>query len=69
MLQAAGFTILGGTSLFRLTHSPDAADRFRKLAAQGVLTRPFSNEPTWLRFGLPGAHGWDRLKSALEVLR
>lgn len=69
MLRAAGFEVLGGTSLFRLTRSPDARDRFEKLAAQGVLTRPFSDEPTWLRFGLPGARAWGRLKSALEVLR
>lgn len=69
MLKAAGFEVLGGTSLFRLTRSPDARDRFRKLAAQGVLTRPFADEPTWLRFGLPGARAWARLKSALEVLR
>lgn len=68
MLTAAGFEIVGGTPLFRLTSSPDAAARFAKLADQGVLTRPFSHEPSWLRFGLPSPEGWDRLKAALELL-
>lgn len=66
MLTAAGFEILGGTSLFRLTASPDAQARFTRLAEQGVLTRPFPEQPTWLRFGLPKT--WSRLAAALEAL-
>lgn len=69
LLTAAGFEILGGTALFRLVRHPDARARFHRLAEQGVLTRPFSEEPTWLRFGLPGPRGWARLKTALEVLK
>lgn len=68
LLTAAGFEILGGTALFRLTHCADAGARFRTLARQGVLTRPFPDEPTWLRFGLPSPRGWTRLKAALEAL-
>ncbi|WP_309646163.1 aminotransferase class I/II-fold pyridoxal phosphate-dependent enzyme [Phenylobacterium sp.] len=66
MLTAAGFEVLGGTSLFRLTASPDAQSRFARLAEQGVLTRPFPEQPTWLRFGLPKT--WPRLAAALEAL-
>ncbi|WP_332770139.1 aminotransferase class I/II-fold pyridoxal phosphate-dependent enzyme [Phenylobacterium sp.] len=66
MLTAAGFEILGGTSLFRLTSAPDAKARFTRLAEQGVLTRPFPDQPTWLRFGLPKT--WSRLAAALEAL-
>jgi cobalamin biosynthetic protein CobC len=65
VLTAAGLTVLGGTSLFRLTASPDAQDRFRRLAEAGILVRPFADQPTWLRFGLPPADGWSRLVAAL----
>lgn len=68
LLASAGFEILGGTSLFRLTRAPDAARRFTRLAEHGVLTRPFPDEPTWLRFGLPKPGAWPRLKAALEAL-
>ena len=69
MLTAAGFEILSGTSLFRLAATPDAARRFTDLAQRGVLTRPFPDQPTWLRFGLPKPKDWPRLQSALEGSR
>lgn len=68
LLIAAGFEILGGTSLFRLAAAPDASRRFEALARLGVLTRPFSDRPTWLRFGIPGPGDWPRLQAALEGL-
>lgn len=66
LLAATGFEVIGGTSLFRLASTPDAARRFISLARRGVLTRPFSDQPTWLRFGLPKPKDWPRLQSALE---
>ena len=69
LLAANGFEVLGGTSLFRLASTPDAARRFTALARRGVLTRPFSDQPTWLRFGLPKPKDWPRLQSALEGSR
>lgn len=69
MLVAAGFEIVGGTSLFRLAAAPDASRRFIGLARRGVLTRPFPDQPTWLRFGLPKPKDWPRLKAALEGSR
>lgn len=67
MLQKAGLNILGGTSLFRLCASPDAAKWFEHLARHGMLVRPFTHEPSWLRFGLPGNDAeWSRLQSALQ---
>ncbi|MDB5457343.1 MAG: threonine-phosphate decarboxylase [Caulobacter sp.] len=68
LLRATGFEIVGGTSLFRLAAAPDAAERFARLAAAGVLTRPFDYAPTWLRFGLPEAGDWARVRAALEDL-
>ncbi|WP_421931809.1 aminotransferase class I/II-fold pyridoxal phosphate-dependent enzyme [Phenylobacterium sp.] len=68
LLIDAGFTSAGGTTLFRLTRSADAARRFAILASHGVLTRPFAHDPTLLRFGLPGRGGWVRLTAALRRL-
>jgi cobalamin biosynthetic protein CobC len=65
LLFKAGFEVVGGTSLFRLTASDDAPRRFERLCASGVLTRPFSHDPTWLRFGLPGSRDWARLEAVL----
>jgi len=68
LLAGAGFEVVGGADLFRLTAAADAPDRFARLCEAGVLTRPFAYEPTWLRFGLPPARSWRRLTLALESL-
>lgn len=68
LLMAAGFKVLGGTSLFRLTRSSDAARRARILAGLGILVRTFDHDPGLIRFGLPDAKSWPRLQSALETL-
>ncbi len=65
LLHLAGLEPLGGTSLFRLARTPDAAGRFERLAGWGVLARPFAYAPDWLRFGLPPEDGWARLEAAL----
>lgn len=69
MLIAAGFDVVGGTSLFRLARAPDAQARARRLAGQGVLARTFDHDPTLIRFGLPGRNHWRRLQTALETSR
>jgi cobalamin biosynthetic protein CobC len=66
LLIAAGFEIAGGTALFRLARATDAPGWFDGLCRAGILTRPFSEDPTWLRFGLPDAGGWSRLEAALK---
>ena len=68
-LVDAGFQIVGGTPLFRLASAEDAAARFLKLAEAGVLTRPFSYAPNWLRFGLPAEEQWPRVQAALMESR
>lgn len=66
LLTSAGLKILGGTPLFRLTESPDAADIKQKLGEKGVLVRAFDGHPHWLRFGLPGKESdWQRFEAAL----
>jgi cobalamin biosynthetic protein CobC len=66
LLTAASYRIEGGTPLFRLARTDDAAGRFAQLARHGMLVRPFSQAPDLLRFGLPPAYAWRRLRRALE---
>jgi cobalamin biosynthesis protein CobC len=67
LLTRAGLKLLGGTSLFRLCATPQAGLWFTHLARHGLLVRPFAQQPTWLRFGLPGTEAeWARLAAALQ---
>jgi cobalamin biosynthetic protein CobC len=68
LLVAAGFTILGGTSLFRLAAHPHAPSVAERLARHGIHLRAFAHQETWLRFGLPAAdEAFGRLSGALQV--
>jgi len=67
VLSRYGFEVVGGTSLYRLVRADDAPVRFERLAAAGILTRPFQHDSCLLRFGLPGTpDAWRRL---IDVLR
>ena len=66
VLTGAGSAVVGGTSLFRLVRTPAADDRFHHLGRAGIFVRRFAEQPTWLRFGLPGSEeAWSRLRTAL----
>ena len=66
LLTGAGLTIIGGTSLYRLTESLDTGELFNRLGRAGILVRRFSEEPNWLRWGLPAnENAWQRLAQAL----
>jgi cobalamin biosynthetic protein CobC len=66
-LLRAGLKIVGGTSLFRLTASPDSERMFLRLGQAGILVRRFSDQPALLRWGLPGSeNAWRRLRDALS---
>ena len=68
LLISAGFTVLGGTPLFRLASHPKAQEKVEDLARQGIHVRAFGHQPTWLRFGLPGSdEEFRRLSAALQV--
>ncbi len=68
LLVSAGFTILGGTTLFRLASHPKAHDKVQDLAQRGIHVRAFGHQPAWLRFGLPaGDEEFRRLSAALQV--
>lgn len=67
LLCSAGFEMVGGTPLYRLTAHPEAQAWQEALAKQGIWVRAFEHQPDRLRFGLPGkASDWQRLSSALQ---
>ena len=69
-LRQVGAVPVGDTPLFRLVSHPRARDVFATLAHQGILIRPFQDEPDWLRFGHPGSEDeWARLDAALFACR
>ena len=66
LLSRAGATPLGGTTLFRLYDTPDAALWQDRLARHHIWTRRFPYSPRWLRLGLPGTEAdWARLTESL----
>jgi cobalamin biosynthesis protein CobC len=66
MVQSQGWTLVGGTPLFRLYRTPDALAAQDKLARSQIWSRVFAREPAWLRLGLPGGESeWTRLAGAL----
>ena len=68
MLAAAGFDLIGGTSLFRLGSHPRAPAAYERLGRAGIHVRRFSGRPRLLRFGLPGPEPhWRRLEEALAA--
>lgn len=68
MLVDAGCTIAGGTPLFRLVAHPKARDIVETLGRHGIHVRRFLNQPTLLRFGLPGPdQDRQRLRLALRA--
>ncbi len=66
-LISLGFSIVGGSLLFVLAQHKQAERWFEHLASHGILTRPFSQNPHWIRFGIPQDSQWERLSAALRT--
>ena len=67
LLIRCGYRPIGTCSLFRLIETDDAPTLFDRLARRAILTRPFLEQPRWLRIGLPAdAAACDRLEAALR---
>jgi len=67
ILIQGGLEVAGGTSLFRYCTHENAHEVYEHLARQGVLVRPFADQPNHIRIGLPGSEAhWQRLKNALN---
>ncbi|PYF07158.1 L-threonine O-3-phosphate decarboxylase [Rhodobacter viridis] len=61
-----GWTLVGGTALFRTYATPDAAAAQDHLARAQIWSRVFPYSAQWLRLGLPGGEmEWMRLEKAL----
>lgn len=66
VLIAHGFAPTGTCPLFRLIETNDAQTLFERLARRSILTRPFEDNPRWLRIGLPpNPQALERLDAAL----
>jgi cobalamin biosynthesis protein CobC len=62
-----GWQPLGGTPLFRLYDTPDAAAAQTQLARHQIWSRIFPYSNRWLRLGLPGTEAeWQRLDLARQ---
>jgi len=62
----AGWSLVGGTPLFRTYVTPDATEAQEHLARRHIWSRIFPWSRRWLRLGLPGAEAdWDRLATAM----
>jgi cobalamin biosynthetic protein CobC len=66
-VRRLGWTLVGGTPLFRLYETGNARAAQERLARAQIWSRIFADKPGWLRLGLPGNESeWARLASALE---
>lgn len=69
LMTSVGAKVLGGTSLFRLYDTDDAARWQHSFAKRHIWTRIFPYSKRWLRLGLPGTPAnWARLADALDRL-
>ncbi|MBU2958133.1 threonine-phosphate decarboxylase CobD [Paracoccus sp. 1_MG-2023] len=70
LAMGAGWSVAGGTHLFRLFDTPDAAAAQNALARHRIWSRRFPYSDRWLRLGLPGTRAeWDRVATALAAIR
>lgn len=68
LAKARGWPFIGGTPLFRLYETGDAAAAQQGLARAKIWSRIFKDQSGWLRLGLPGDESeWARLAAALST--
>ncbi len=60
-----GASLVGGTTLFRLYDTEDAACWQERLAQGKVLSRIFPYSDRWVRLGLPHTDRWGQLEDAI----
>ncbi|WP_426439204.1 threonine-phosphate decarboxylase CobD [Bradyrhizobium genosp. P] len=66
-VRPQGWTLVGGTPLFRLYETGDALVAQKMLARDHIWSRVFEQRPGWLRLGLPGSETeWSRLAVVLS---
>lgn len=65
LAQSAGWRVVGGTTLFRTYHTPNALAAQGQLARGHVWSRIFPYSKHWLRLGLPAPQDWGQLDRAI----
>jgi cobalamin biosynthesis protein CobC len=66
LASMAGWQLAGGTELFRLYFTDNAAIAQQRLALHQIWSRTFPYSGHWIRLGLPGKScEWTRLRAAL----
>jgi cobalamin biosynthesis protein CobC len=66
-VEPLGWTLVGGTPLFRLYETGDSRSAQEQLARARIWSRTFAQRPGWLRLGLPGNETeWARLAASLR---
>lgn len=69
LAEAANWTLIGGSLLFRTYQTQDAKAAQDALAMHRIWTRIFPYSASWMRLGLPADEdGWNRLRQALATL-
>jgi cobalamin biosynthetic protein CobC len=67
LAKGIGWRLIGGTPLFRLYETGDAAAAQERLARGKIWSRIFAFRRGWLRLGLPGDKAeWERLADMLS---
>ncbi|CAK0760098.1 Threonine-phosphate decarboxylase [Azospirillaceae bacterium] len=68
LLRDCNLNVIGGTSLYRLIKDERAPKLYERCGRAGILLRAFSQQPQWLRIGLPkDEHSAKRLSNALKT--
>lgn len=68
IVTAQGWPLAGGTHLFRLYDTPNAAQAQALLARAGIWSRIFPWHPHWIRLGIPGNRAeFDRVEAAFTA--
>ncbi|AZQ67293.1 threonine-phosphate decarboxylase [Silicimonas algicola] len=62
-----GWTVEGGTTLFRLYRTTDARAAQERLAQARVWSRIFPYSTSWIRLGLPDGADWTQIEAALRA--
>ncbi|WP_323034749.1 threonine-phosphate decarboxylase CobD [Pararhodobacter sp.] len=68
MALGFGWSLVGGTALFRTYATPDAKKAQHHLATRHIWSRQFPYSKTWLRLGLPDGADWPRVSAAFKRL-
>lgn len=68
LAQQAGWTLAGGTELFRTYTTPDAAAAQDHLARHHIWSRIFPYSTQWIRLGLPAPQEWPQVTAAFDAL-